>query len=93
MMGVCTHCQAPRGAGSAKGLCSRCYVWTRRHDGALPPRERTVSADLSEALEVRMTALLLAHVRAGAAADGVAPSAWVRRACEERALRRARKPR
>lgn len=47
-----------------------------------------------------MSALLLSHVQAGARAERVTLSAWVRRACEERALRaavrvvvgRARKP-
>ncbi len=85
----CTHCHKPRKPRQgAHGLCGRCDRHVRR-TGELPPVERAVSRDLSESIEVRLSPLLLEHVRSGAESEGVKPSEWIRRACQERALRKA----
>ena len=89
---TCRHCQAPRGTcRTADRLCWRCHAWSARHGGELPPKKSTVLGDKSESLEVRMSALLLEHVKSGAKAEKTTPSEWVRRACEARALRSAAK--
>ena len=81
-MNVCRHCLRP-GRIVAAGLDSRCYRHRRRH-GCLPPLEPR--AEQSERLELRLSPLLLEHVRAAAQREGCEVSTWVRRVLERAAL-------
>ena len=38
--GPCPNCGVQMGAGAARGLCSRCYLWQRENEGRLPPPGR-----------------------------------------------------
>lgn len=80
---LCSVCAAPRGAGSGKGLCARCYKAQQRGKTPSPEMQRAADGEGGQ-VSVRFTKATLELIARAAEREGVTPREYIRQATLER---------
>lgn len=74
---LCSVCAAPRGPGSARGLCARCYKAQQRGRTPSPEHQRAAAGEGGQ-ISIRFTRATLELIRQAGELEGVTPLEYIR---------------